>query len=157
MEDKSSLTKSNLKIDWSAGKNQQINFKNDCFADSTFVFHFRVLDLGFQISSLGSRVSFSKSQLWDWNLVLGLWPDQKSLVLGPIFWKCHFYSIYLVHLSYFLWHASRLPKLHFIVFPESGKKEGVSIIRWKVIEICLKRPFCTNVSLMDTCISYNKY
>ena len=126
-------------------------------ADSTFVFHFRVLDLGFQISSLGSRVSFSKSQLWDWNLVLGLSPDQMSLVLGRIFWIYPFYSIYFVHLSYVLQHTSRLPMLRFIVFPESGKREGVSILRWKVIEICLKRPFCTNVYPMDTCISYNKY
>ena len=31
MEDKNSLAKSNLKIDCSAGKKEQIDFKNDCF------------------------------------------------------------------------------------------------------------------------------
>ena len=43
------------------------------------------LGLGFPISFLGSRVSLSKSQLWDWALVLGLWSYQKSLVRVPSF------------------------------------------------------------------------
>ena len=116
-------------------------------------------DLGSRVSdlSLGSRVSLSDSQLWDWTFVLGLWPYQKSLVSCPIFWVCLFYSKYFVHPTFFLQHISRLRKLRFIIFPVTRKRDDVSTIFWKVIEIYLERPFSTNAYPMDTSISYNKY
>ena len=57
MKDKNSLTKSNLKIDCSARKNQQIYFKNDCFGLIKMILPGRRFHFCVPLQGLGSWVS----------------------------------------------------------------------------------------------------